>query len=119
LTCGLALAACGGSGDDGKQDVGQLKLPPDFNIQLFNCTDWNKADEPIRRYVLKRYREIIGGDITGQGVVGRGGVLPEAEARRLFDNYCAQRFARAFVLYKLYGQAAGFTGAAPPPREQP
>ena len=67
----------------------------------------------MRRYVLKRYREILGGDVTGRGVQARGSVLPDSEARRLFDNYCAQHFARAFVLYKLYGEAAGFTGANP------
>ena len=114
LACGLTLAACGGSDDD--KDVGQLKIPPDFNIQLFNCTDWQKADEPLRRYVLKRYRDIVGGDVTGRGTVARGSVLPDSEARRLFDNYCSQHFARAFTLYKLYGQAAGFTGAQPPER---
>jgi hypothetical protein len=63
--------------------------------------------------VLRRYRQIIGGQVSGRGVEGRGGVLPDSEARRLFDNYCSQHFARAFVLYKLYGEAAGFTGAAP------
>ena len=113
MACGLALAGCGGSGDGGKDRAETLKLPPDFNIQLFNCSDWQKADEPVRRYVLKRYREIIGGLITGRGTTGRGAVLPDAEARRLFDNYCSQHFARAFTLYKLYGQAAGFTGAPP------
>jgi hypothetical protein len=51
--------------------------------------------------------------VTGKGVAARGAVLPDSEARRLFDNYCSQHFARAFVLYKLYGEAAGFTGADP------
>lgn len=117
VACALVLASCGGSdgGSDGGGEASaeQPKLPPDFNIQLFDCEDWNKADEPLRAYVLKRYREIIGGDVTGRGTVARGAVLPDAEAHRLFDNYCSQQFARAFVLYKLYGQAAGFTGAAP------
>jgi hypothetical protein len=109
----MLLAGCGGS-DDGREQTAQVpKLPPNFNIQLFNCTDWRKADDPVRRYVLRRYRQIIGGQITGQGTAGRGAVLPDAEARRLFDNYCSQHFARAFVLYKLYGEAAGFTGADP------
>ena len=113
----LALAGCGGSDDEPakpKKAAAPADLPPNFNIQLFNCTDWNKADEPLRAYVLRRYREILGGDVTGRGVAGRGSVLTDAEATRLFDNYCAQRFARAFVLYKLYGQAAGFTGTPPP-----
>jgi hypothetical protein len=110
----LVLAGCGGSDGDRKTTAAPPpKLPADFNIQLFNCEDWNKADEPVRRYVLRRYRQIIGGQITGEGVAGRGGVLPDAEARRLFDNYCSQHFARAFILYKLYGEAAGFSGAAP------
>jgi hypothetical protein len=63
--------------------------------------------------VLSRYRQILGGAVTGKGVEARGSVLPDSEARRLFDNYCSQHFARAFVLYKLYGEAAGFTGADP------
>jgi len=39
----------------------------------------------------------------------RGQVLPDARARQLFDSYCAQRFAAAFNLYRLYGNAAAFT----------
>jgi hypothetical protein len=115
LACALFLAGCGGSDDDGTKTAANRPpgLPADFNIQLFDCEDWTEAKEPVRAYVLRRYRQILGGDVTGRGVAARGSVLPDAEARRLFDNYCAQRFARRFVLYKLYGEAAGFTGANP------
>ena len=111
--CALALAACGS--DDEPTAAERAPRPPSApqNLMLFTCTDWQRADEPMRRYVIRRLREITGGDVTGEGISGRGTILPDAQAVRLFDNYCSQRFARGFVLYKLYGQAAGFAGGPP------
>jgi hypothetical protein len=40
-------------------------------------------------------------------------VLEEEQAYDLFQAYCKQPFARGFLLYKLYGRAAGFAGQAP------
>jgi parallel beta helix pectate lyase-like protein len=89
------------------------KLPRNFNLQLYRCADWRRSDGATRRYVVWRLRQITSGQVTGTGVQGRGTVLHDDQAQRLFANYCGQRFARGFVLYKLYGAAAGFVGAAP------
>ena len=111
ITAAVALGACGGS-DDGDDE--KLTLPADFNLQLFNCSDWNAADEPLRRYVLGKLHTIANDQITGPSVRGRGSVLTDDEARKLFDGRCADPRARGFVLYKLYAFARGFRGSAPP-----
>jgi len=112
LAVATALVASG-CGSDSKDEDGPPKLPPGFNLQLFNCGDWNKADEPVRKYVLKRLHEISGDQITGPGVRGRGARLSDEQATQLFNNRCADPRARGFVLYKIYAFARGFTGEQP------
>ena len=112
----LLLGACGGS-DDGprKPDPAArpATLPANFNINQFSCADWRRADEPTRRYVIRELRNIAKGQVTGTGVRGRGPALPDDQAYRLFESYCRERYAQAFILYKLYGHAAAFTGTPP------
>lgn len=110
----LALAACGesdgnGSGKEAERPAG---LPADFNLQLFNCSDWQKSGEEVRAYVVRRLEEVVGGQITGRGASGRGSTLTKDQAHRLFDGTCGSPRARGFLLYKLYGHAAGFGGGA-------
>lgn len=111
LGCALAVAACGG---DDEGDDKPPKLPPGFNLQLFNCADWNTADEPVREYVLERLHTIANDQITGPGVQGRGSVLTDEQATKMFDSTCANPRARGFVLYKLYAFSRGFRGRPPP-----
>jgi hypothetical protein len=67
-----------------------------------------------RLAVIRQLRDIAGGEVAGSaGSVGRGGVLDDKQAYDLFQGYCKEHFARAFLLYKLYGRAAGFAGQAP------
>jgi hypothetical protein len=110
----VALGGCGGDDDGNGSGKAErpANLPADFNIQLFNCSDWKESDEEIRRYVVRRLEEIVGGQITGQGANGRGSTLTEEQAHRLFDGTCGGPQARGFLLYKLYGHAAGFGGGA-------
>jgi hypothetical protein len=90
------------------------KLPASFNLQLYLCKNWKHDSEPVRRYVIRRLREITSGQISGgQGVRGRGTVLADDDAHRLFDSYCSSYAARGFLLYKVYGFAAGFVGGTP------
>lgn len=111
IACAATLAACGDSGGAAKQEG------PGFGsaqaLQTVTCTDWKKADPQVRTTLLRRLRDIVGGQVTGNGAAGRGNVLSDDQAYRLFDGYCRQSFARGFTLYKLYGRAAGFAGAAP------
>jgi hypothetical protein len=114
--CALGLLACGD--DDGKEARGDASkrppgLPADFNLQLFNCTDWNAANEPVRRYVLDRLHEIANDQVTGPEVQGRGSVLTDEQAIAMFDSTCASPRARGFVLYKIYAFSRGFRGAEP------
>ena len=112
----LALGGCGGSDDGGGGDDGPAKrpanLPADFNLQLFNCSNWQASDEEVRDYVVRRLEEVVGGQITGRGANGRGSTLTEEQAHRLFDGTCGSPRARGFLLYKLYGHAAGFGGGS-------
>ena len=112
VACALVAAGCGGSDDSGEKEP--PKLPPSFDLQLFNCADWNAADKPVREYVVGKLHEIGNDQITGPGVQGRGSVLTDEQATQLFDNRCADPRARGFVLYKLYAFARGFRGSSPP-----
>lgn len=118
IACALALGACGDSDDSGSKDDGPAprpaNLPADFNIQLFNCANWQQSDEKVRAYVVDRLETIVGGQITGQGADGRGSTITDEQAHRLFDGTCGSPRARGFLLYKLYGHAAGFSGGGGP-----
>jgi hypothetical protein len=97
--------------DDG---AARPKLPPSFNLQLYLCKNWKHDNEETRRYVIRRLREITSGQVSGgHGVRGHGTVLPDDVAHRLFDAYCSRYAARGFLLYKVYGFAAGFVGGTP------
>ena len=93
-----------------KRPAGMSK---NLSLQLYKCTDWKKAGEAERRYVIYRLRQITSGQVSGTGVRGRGTVIPDDQAHKLFDNYCANYFARGFTLYKLHGFASVFVGGTP------
>ena len=105
VACGLLAGGCGESQEN--RPIRQSAL------QLFDCGDWKRAGGRTRAQVIHQLREFAGGQVTGKGAAGRGVVLPDSAAARLFDNNCSQRFARGFVLYKLYVRAVGFAGVAP------
>lgn len=111
---GCALLAPGCGSDDSEGERKPPKLPPGFDLQLFNCADWNAADQPVREYVIGRLHEIANDQITGPGVQGRGSVLTDEQATQMFNNRCADPRARGFVLYKIYAFARGFRGSSPP-----
>jgi hypothetical protein len=109
LSC-AAIAGCGGS--DSGDDSTTTPLSG-TDIQHLTCTDWANADEAGRDEIVAGLRAILGGQVTGRKASGQGSVLDDDVAHHLFDGYCDQTFARAFSLYKLYGQASGFAGEAP------
>jgi hypothetical protein len=75
-------------------------------VRLVDCADWRAADGEQRVAMIAALREFAGGPSGSPG--GRGATLPDDDARRLFDNYCAESFATHFKLYKIYTRAASF-----------
>jgi hypothetical protein len=112
---GLLLAGCSGSGAPpaGVAGVGAPGLTPGTRIEVFTCADWNRADLQTQIQTVASIRDFIGGQVTGAGASGSGTVLDDERAYDFFDQYCEQELARHFLLYKLYGRAAGFAGQAP------
>ena len=106
LIVSIALGAgCGGDSsetDSGSSAVGSPE--PEVTAREADCTDWNDADVEERQATIDALREFEGGPTTG----GTGATLPDDRAYELFENYCANEFARAFKLYKLYARAAAF-----------
>jgi hypothetical protein len=82
-------------------------------LGLYTCRDWRRAGPIMKRRLLARLARWTGGPVHGDALMGYGTVLKDRHARRLFDAECGHRYARAFLLYKVYGQAAGFAGVAP------
>ena len=109
----LAASACGDS-EDGRPQGGQrLALPANYNLQLFNCADWKRADPRLRAHVLDQLHTLANDQVSGPGVRGRGSVLTDEQATRLFNSRCESPRARGFILYKLYAYARGFVGRGP------
>jgi hypothetical protein len=113
-TAALFAGGCGGGSDEPPAGagvgVGLTAAPP---IQLFTCQDWNDADPQTRFSTVAKIRDFSGGPVTGVGANGTGVVLDDEQAYEFFDQMCEQELARHFLLYKLYGRAAGFAGQAP------
>ena len=103
----LALAGCGG-GDEStpvqQQGVGDLVAP----INLADCDDWQQASVDERLATIEQIKSFLGGPVSG--TESTGDVLDDEEAYDLFQNYCANEYARGFKLYKLYARAAAFSG---------
>lgn len=103
-TLGLVAACSGGSGGGGGQSASATDAA---SVRTATCASWKAASPDERTRLVVGLREFFGGRVDSPGA--RGQVLPDARARTLFDSYCAQRFAAAFNLYRLYGNAAAFT----------
>jgi hypothetical protein len=60
---------------------------------------------------IRDLRDFAGGPAGSgsEGGSGHGATLDDDKAYKLFENYCAEDFARGFKLYKLYTRAAAFT----------
>jgi hypothetical protein len=99
------LTACGGGSDSsGGQPSSAAQAA---TVRTATCDSWNAAPRAEQDQLVVGMREFFGGQVDSPGL--RGQVLPDDKARRLFNTYCAQPFAGAFNLYRLYGNAAAFT----------
>ena len=61
-----------------------------------------------RLATVKQLREFAGGPVGN--IDARGAILADDDAYDLLEGYCAQDFAGAFKLYKIYVRAAAFSG---------
>jgi hypothetical protein len=100
----LALAACGGSDDDsgdaeplGREAAGSV-------APLAQCRDWNRGTDEEKLATIAEIRNQV--NLESSGV--EAPPLSDEEAMQVFDNACAESFARGFRLYVLYARAAGF-----------
>jgi hypothetical protein len=101
----MALAACGeSSGDAAPAGAGPALAAP---INLANCTDWNEASVDQQLATIDQLKDFVGGPVAGTEASGE--TLDDDKAYDLFENYCANEFARGFKLYKLYSRAAAFS----------
>lgn len=66
-------------------------------------------DPADRMRLVAGLRAFFGGRVDAPRA--RGQVLPDNYAYTLLSSYCRQPFAGAFMLYRLYGNAAGFTAS--------
>jgi hypothetical protein len=76
---------------------------------LAQCRDWRRGTPEERRATI----EDIRGQLTPQTAQGEDSGMPDEEAHALFDRVCAQEYASAFRLYRLYVQRAGFRPLEP------
>jgi hypothetical protein len=101
---GVVTGCSGGSASHGG---GSASATDATSVRTATCASWKVASADERTRLVVGLREFFGGQVDSPGA--RGQVLPDARARKLFDAYCAQRYAAAFNLYRLYGNAAAFT----------
>jgi hypothetical protein len=99
----LLTACSGGSGSS----TSSTSAAAAATVRTATCSSWNTAPRTEQDQLVVGMREFFGGQVDSPGQ--RGQVLSDARARQLFNSYCAQSFAGAFNLYRLYGNAAAFT----------
>jgi hypothetical protein len=97
------LAACGASHTSGSTTASNAAAAA--LVRTANCMLWNVIDPSERRRLVAGLRVFFGQRLdTG----ARTRVPSDEHAYRLLTSYCRLPFARAFLLYRLYGNAAAF-----------
>ena len=67
------------------------------------CTEWRSARGAERDSIVSRVRAFAGDVVIGADrAVGKGAVLRDRDAKRLYDGWCGRPYASGFLLYKLY-----------------
>ena len=105
----LALAACGEDGDGGSGDARPAAEPLGEKLggsvaQLANCGDWHGGATDRKLATVADIRNQVNRDDSGID----SPPLSDEEAVKLFDQECAQPYAKGFRLYVIYARAAGF-----------
>ena len=109
----LVLAGCGGETDPAAPREATAGLFGGVPLRRATCAEWNDAGVKDRLSVIGDLRALRGDQITGRGIRGYGSVLGDEFAYDLFESRCQIPNSESFLLYKLYGFAAGFAGRAP------
>jgi hypothetical protein len=99
------LTACGGGGSSASD--ASTSAAAAATVRTATCGSWTAASAEEQAQLVRGMREFFGGQVDSPGMHGQ--VLPDRQATQLFDSYCAESFAGAFSLYRLYGNAAAFT----------
>jgi hypothetical protein len=100
----VQLAGCGGS-----QTSSTVAAPPipAATARTANCLLWNALAVSDRRRLIVGLRQFFSQRLdTG----ARERVPPDERAYTIITRYCRLPFARAFLIYRLYGNAAAFSG---------
>jgi hypothetical protein len=109
----LVFAGCGGETNPDAPQEAAAGLFGGVPLRRATCSEWNDATVSERLGVLGDLKVMRGDQITGPGIRGYGSVLPDDLAYNLFESRCHIPNSDTFLLYKLYGFAAGFAGTAP------
>jgi hypothetical protein len=111
ILCSLiGLAACGGSDTSAPRTTASAApAPTGATVRTANCMLWKVLDPGDRRALVKGLRAFFSQRLD-TGAHER--LLPDDRAYQLITNYCRLPFARAFLLYRLYGNAAAFAGTS-------
>ena len=109
----IALAGCGGETNPDAPQEAAAGLFGGVPLRRATCAEWNDATVQSRLEVLGDLKTLRSDQITGRGIRGQGSVLDDDLAYDLFESRCKIPNSESFLLYKLYGFAAGFVGRAP------
>ena len=106
-------AGCGGEPDPRASEGAGIGFFGGVPLRRATCAEWNDADVQARLAVIDDLEVMRSDQITGRGIRGQGSVLDRNLAYDLFQSRCQISNSDSFLLYKLYGFAAGFAGTAP------
>lgn len=112
LAATAALTSCGESPADRPERVpiSGVGEPIGGSVApLAQCRDWLRGSRDERLATI----EDIRGQLTPQTSESEDSGLSDQEAYDLFDRVCAQEYASAYRLYRLYVQRAGFKPLSP------
>ena len=99
------LGGCGGGDTSADPQVGGVGQSIGGSVAaLAQCRDWREGSVPERLATI----EDIRGQSTPQTATNEDSGYSDEAAYDLFERVCAQEYASAYRLYKLYGQAAAF-----------
>lgn len=112
LAATASLTGCGESSPDRPQRVSISGVGQSIGgsvAPLAQCRDWRRGSVEARRATIEELR----GQLTPQTSENEDSGLPDREAYELFERVCAQKYAAAYRLYRLYIHRAGFKPLTP------